>query len=329
MSTNYFLSTKNINLLWEVIKEEDILQQCSIEYMNHFKLFIQSTLHEFYDKEKNNIPDLKEMNKKYIYFIIQYVHHYLQNNNSVNKKKKDIYLKDNKPELVTFEEIQKERTTKFDRELQEKQQEFSNAIKYNVPETPNFSDKLDQPIDEPISLMERIIQQRIIEEELFKNSSLGSGSESGSGRESNQHNWIKPQETSIKNEKTIYSSYGSSIKYIKIEKEIIPDMKDIDIIDLNSSVKNPEIEFFKKEDSKKHISWKEDINNENNLPSLIEEYNSINVEKEMDIFSKFKKIEKKDDSGELKEEVKIIHTKLNELDNTINNILAWMKENKK
>jgi ABC-type multidrug transport system fused ATPase/permease subunit len=70
---------------------------------------------------------------------------------------------------------------------------------------------------------------------------------------------------------------------------------------------------------KKHITWKEDINNEN-IPEQVQD--NINI------FSKLKKIEKKDDYDDLKEEVKIIHTKLSELDNTINNILNWMKENK-
>lgn len=309
MSIQDFQSTKNINLLWDVIKEEEILISCSTEVVNHFKLFIQSTLKDFYEQEKGSVSQLQQMNKKYIIYIVNYIHYFLKSKVPSNSKQ-TISISNETPEPVTFEDLQKERTSIFDKKLQEKQFEFTNAIKNKIPETPNFSDVLDKPLVESKSLVEKMVQQRMMEEEQFKNRV----------DENTYHStWIKPVETSIKKDKLSYSTPDT--KYIKIENELLTPINEV--IDLDSSNKttnNINSNLKGNSNLKKHITWKEDINNEN-ISEIVQD--NINI------FSKLKKIEKKDDYDDLKEEVKIIHTKLSELDNTINNILNWMKENKK
>ena len=281
----------------------------SIEQFNQLKLFIQKTLNDFFEKERGNNASLKDLNKKYIIFVISYAHRHLLT------KKTNVIDIDNveKPQLITFEDIKNDRKNNFEQELQKKQQEFTNAIINKIPETPNFSDVLDKPLVESKSLVEKMVQQRMMEEEQFKNRV-----------DANTYNstWIKPLETSIKKDKLSYSTPDT--KYIKIENELLTPINEV--IDLDSSNKNTnninsnlKNSNLKNSNLKKHITWKEDINNEN-IPEIVQE--NINI------FSKLKKIEKKDDYEDLKEEVKIIHTKLSELDNTINNILNWMKENK-
>jgi hypothetical protein len=104
MSINDFLKSKNINLIWEVIQEDELIKTCTIEQSNQIKLFIQSTLNNFFENEKDNIS-LKEINKKYIIFIINNIHQ-----NLLNKKSNIIDISScPKPELVTFEDIKKDR----------------------------------------------------------------------------------------------------------------------------------------------------------------------------------------------------------------------------
>jgi hypothetical protein len=254
---------------------------CTVEQLNQLKIFIQRTINEFFEKEKANTGSLKDINKKYIMFVISYAHR-----NLLIKKTNIIDISNvEKPELVTAEDIKKDRKNNFEIELQKKQQEFTNAVTYKIPETPNFSDKLDEPIYQSDTLMEKIILQRTKEEEIFKNNAP-----------INQE-WITPKETSIKKEKYI-SENPNLLNIIKIENNIATPLNDI--IDLNPS--------------KKHISWKD---------QEIEENETINV------FSKLKKIDYNEEIKNIKEEMKIMHTKIEELDKTMNNILALLKENKK
>jgi len=292
MSTNDFLSTKNVNLLWEVIKEADVNKMSTVEQVNELKTFIQSTLNEFFEKERLNVLSLKEMNKKYIIFVISYANKHL-----FTKKTKtnviDISNMEKQP-LITVEDIKKDRQNNFEIEFQKKQQEFTNAISFKIPETPNFSDNLDEPIYQSDLLIEKIIQQRNKEEEIFKNSS------------SINQEWITPKETSIKKEKYI----SENPNLIKIESSITSPLKDI--IDLNPS--------------KKHITWKDqDLNlkHDQDLDKKEEEETTIHI------FSKLKKIDTNEDFKNIKEEMKIIHTKIEELDKTMNNILALLKETRK
>jgi hypothetical protein len=278
MSINEFLTSQNVNLLWEVIKEDDINKLFTVEQLNKVKIYIQKTINEFFEKERINAASLKDINKKYIMFVISYAHKnlFIKNTNVIDISNVE------KPELVTFEDIKKDRKNNFELELQKKQEEFTNAVTYKKPETPDFSDKLDEPIYQSDTLIEKIILQRNKEEEIFKNSIP-----------INQE-WITPKETSIKKEKYI----SENPNLIKIENNIASPLNDI--IDLNSS--------------KKHITWKDQEKEETET---------------MNVFSKLKKIDNNEEIKNIKEEMKIMHTKIEELDKTMNNILILLKETKK
>lgn len=286
MSINEFLTAKNVNLLWDVIKEDDTNKMFTVEQFNQLKLFIQKTLNDFFEKERANISSLKDLNKKYIIFVISYAHRHL-----LTRKTNVIDIGNvEKPQLITFEDIQNDRKNSFEQELQKKQQEFTNAITNKIPETPNFSDKLDVPIPQTDNIMERIIQQRTKEEEIFKNNAPIN------------EEWITPKETSIKKEKYI----SESPNLIKIETNITTPLKDLDIIDLNPS--------------KKHITW-EDQEQGNETINVFSKLKKIDSNEETNIL--------KEDVKNIKEEMKIMHTKIDELDKTMNNLLALLKENRK
>jgi hypothetical protein len=195
MSINEFLSTKNINLIWLVIQEEEIIQKQSNEFVENVIQFIQSTLYDFFEKEKGKVKSLQELNKRFIIFILNYITSLIKQIQTQSQTQTPIHIPKNPiinlketPELVTFEEIQKNKLDNFDRELLEKQNEFSNAINKHIPETPNFSNKRDTPLTESELLVKKMLDQRRMEEEYFKQSSIN-------------ENWIKPIETSVKKTK--------------------------------------------------------------------------------------------------------------------------------
>jgi len=208
MSINDFLEKENLELLWEVLIDEPLIKQlCDsvIKYKTVMHIF-QSNLNEFFMTEKNNCNNLIELNKKYILLIINYIIKTNNNNQSTiptqtpytTSQYKKIKIHEDEPikQSITFEDIHNDRLNLFEKELNKKQEEFTNAMTLPVPQVPNFSDKLDQPMSEIELEIKRIQEQRNYDIEMINNTNKNTNASSDA-------NWLKPQETSIKNEKLI------------------------------------------------------------------------------------------------------------------------------
>ena len=65
-----FLTTNNINVLWDVIESENSVPKESLKQIS--ELF-NSNIQGFYNSEKVHGTSLFEMNKKYIMLILNYV----------------------------------------------------------------------------------------------------------------------------------------------------------------------------------------------------------------------------------------------------------------
>jgi hypothetical protein len=207
MSTNNFLEKENLELLWEVLIDEPLIKQlCDsvIKYKTLMHIF-QSNLNEFFMTEKNNCNNLIELNKKYILLIINYIIKTNSNQSTTplqnpytNSQYKKIKIHDDEPikQSITFEDIHNDRLNLFEKELNKKQEEFTNAMTLPVPPVPNFTDKLDEPMSEIELEIKRIQEQRNYDIEMINNTNKNTNTSSDA-------NWLKPQETSIKNEKLI------------------------------------------------------------------------------------------------------------------------------
>jgi SHS2 domain-containing protein len=109
-------------------------------------------------------------------------------------KKIKIHPEEPVKQLITFEDIQNDRVSLFEKELNKKQEEFTNAMSIPTPPVPNFSDTLDQPLSEIELEIKRIQEQRNYDIEMINNTNKNNNA-------SINENWLKPLETSIKNEK--------------------------------------------------------------------------------------------------------------------------------
>lgn len=212
MSIEMFLEKTNIYLLWDVLIDEPMIKQiCNSQTkMNELQTIFETNIKAFYLREKNNYNSLVELNKKYILLLINYViklqdqaidqinqlkTQQVQNAQTNQRFKKiKIHENDTSHQPITYEDIHNERISKFEKELSKKQEEFTNAISVSVPPTPNFNDKLDEPLSEIELEIKRIQEQRNYDIELINRSY------NNSENLSNQ-NWLTSQETSIKNEK--------------------------------------------------------------------------------------------------------------------------------
>ena len=211
MSTKNFLSPANAQMLWEVlIDEESIMKDKRTQ-----ETFVK-TLPEFYEREKSKPQTtLIGLNKQFISLMLNLLR-------QAAPPAKKI--------LITQEELQNDRASHFEQELNKKQQEFTSAMAVPVPTTPVFTDNTkDTPLTEMNMIIQRTIAERNLELDKFYKSANKADAE----------NWLKSAPTSIKEEKAIEKA--SVMKTIKIEKN-----------ELNISIPT---EVLNDVASSKQISW--------------------------------------------------------------------------
>jgi hypothetical protein len=318
MSKNDFLTKQNVSLLWEVIMDNDIMKnKPQIEISQIIDIF-NVNLKKFHDSTNNN--NLTELNKNYITVIMNFI------NKNFNKPAQPPPVE---KKLVTYEELQNDRLSKFEKDFNSRQQEFTSAMALPIPPTPDFSDKKDEPLSEIEVEVKRYMAQRNYDVEQLNKTIANNNDNQASS-------WLKPQETSLKSEKlTLPLPLNKNpipqnpipqnpipqnpIKYIKIDNEtnVSKNIIQKDVIDLNNS-----------NNKKKVISWADERTDERNNESNYEFRTDESIRNEIidqqietNIFSKLKTIpSKKDDLGDLKEEMKVLHQKLDL-------ILSFMNKN--
>jgi hypothetical protein len=219
MNTTNFLNNENVKVLWDVVIDEDIIKRQSREFQENILKLFRNNLKGFYDVESQKTTNLVDMNKKYILLILNHANK--QITQIVKPEYRKIKILDELPqkkvnELITYEEIHNDKRSQFDKDLNRRQEEFTNAMALPVPPVPKFSDNLeDGPINEIEKAIKELTSQRNYDVEQINKNNNNSLS-------SNTDNWLKPQETSVKNDKLIPQQpiqNGSRLKYIKTDNE--------------------------------------------------------------------------------------------------------------
>jgi hypothetical protein len=289
MSKNDFLTKQNVSLLWEVIMDNDIMKNKPQTEISQIIDIFNVNLKKFHDSTNSN--NLTELNKNYIMVIMNFI------NKNFNKPAQQPPIE---KKLVTYEELQNDRLTKFEKDLNSRQQEFTSAMALPVPPTPDFSDKKDEPLSEIEVEVKKYMAQRNYDVEQLNKTNANDNQASS---------WLKPQETSLKSEKLslplpqLDKNHipNNPIKYIKIDNEtnVSKNVIQKDVIDLNTK--------------KKVISWADERTDENIVNEIIDQQIETNI------FSKLKTIpSKKDEISELKDEIKVLHQKLDLILNLMN-----------
>lgn len=328
MSINNFLTKGNVDLLWEVIIDDELFKNKPKELINQIGNMFAQNLRGFNESEKNNSNNLINMNKKFIELILN------RSYSIINFNKNPIPLQKQK-ELITSTDLLSDRMSQFEKELSQKQSEFTTAMSLPVPPVPKFSDSnLDGPMGEMDLAIKKALEQRNYDIEQL-NKTLSKSNQDSS--------WLKSQETSVKSEKIIplnnvtqksnisnisnVSKINSSnlntntntLKYIKIDEENIENtIIKKDIIDLNQ---------------KKHITWK-DENISLQIVDETKDQNDINKDTtfEDSIFKKLKKITPQTDADEplnnniINNRMNILEDKLEGLNNKIDLIIKLLQK---
>jgi hypothetical protein len=285
-NSNPFLKKQNIETLWDVISEEEIFKFLSRDIQAKISDMFISNIKGFFEAERNKTNNLVDINKKYILLILNYIKNTFPQN--LPNKIKIFNEEPVSKELITYEEIQNEKKTHFEKELSKVQEEFNNSMSLPVPEKPDFADKYsDSPISEMDKMIKEITAKRNYDVEQINHNYQTNINQAD--------NWLKPQETSIKSEKLNPDFKLATIT--GFQSELNTKFK---YIDFNESNLNDNINdnYVIQKDTRKNVSWgkNEEIHNteiteekNNNEFRDLEEIKKLE-KLEFNLFSKLKKV---------------------------------------
>lgn len=278
MSTR-FVSKNNITMLWEVINDEDIFKFHSRDIQEKIYQIFLNNIQGFFDSEKNKNNSLVDMNKKYIILILNHI----KSNYPYQPSKITIHNEIPIKESITYEEIQNERKSQFEKDYTRRQEDFEELITIKTPEVPDFSDKqTDRPIKEMEKILKEMQSNRNYEVEQINRKYSNT---------TQVDNWLKPQETSLKNEK-----FQKNTSNVSVFEEAQPSrdgrFKFLNELEEDASIKD-----------KKNVSWGKN----NEVFNISENIIKINDDEEdANIFSKLKKVSDQKKSENIKLEIKEI-----------------------
>lgn len=295
MSSKEFLNKKNVSMIWDVISDEDIFKFLSKSNQLKIIAVFTNNLNGFYDNEILQSNTLIEINKKYIILMLSFI-----KQNYTNKPSKITILEEisptNQKKLITYEEIHNDRTINFDKDLSRYQEDFTNAMTVKVPPIPEFSDKLeDIPITEMSKKIKEMTAMRNYDVEQINK---------GFNSKMQDETWLKPQETSIKNEK-----YQSPL--------INSQKKNSNVNSVNDFKIDNEENDLNKFEPKKNVTWGENVTKVIEVNQIINNDNLI----ESNIFKKLKRTEANPDNNEeIKQNVIYVTKRLSEIQEEISQL---------
>ena len=193
MNIGNFLQKENINMLWDVISDEDIFKFLTRDVQSKISQLFLNNITGFFETERTKTNNITDINKKYILLILNHIKknypYQMPNKIKIEEPIKNV------KELITYEEIQNDRASQFEKDLNKRQEEFTNAMTLKVPNVPEFSDNFaDTPIKDMDKIIKEMTSKRNYEVEQINRNYSNNNSDNGD-------NWLKPQETSIKKEK--------------------------------------------------------------------------------------------------------------------------------
>ena len=225
MNINNFLTKENVNTLWDVISDEEIFKFLSRDIQANVGNLFSTNIKGFFETERTKTNNLIELNKKYILLILNYI----KKNHPHQPSKIKILEEPPVKELITYEELQNERKSNFEKDLQQRQNEFEDTMTIKAPPVPEFADKFtDKPIGEMDKIIKEMTSKRNYEVEQFNRNYQ---------TDINQvNNWLKPQDTSVKSEKFVpqnkeeqepQSRQSNRFKFLNMEEEKSPTKKNV------------------------------------------------------------------------------------------------------
>ena len=149
MNINTFLNKDNIDTLWDVITDENIFTFLSKQLQTEVYKIFSSNIKTFFESEKVITPNLIDLNKKYILLLLNYITKQYPVPTKIKILDEPLILPSILPSI-------KESVSKFDKELEHRQQDFNHYMNIKLPELPIFTESNE---DKPITDMDKILKE--------------------------------------------------------------------------------------------------------------------------------------------------------------------------
>ena len=269
-----FLTKGNVETIWDVLQDEKIPNMNQQVFINNIKLFGEN--------EKSSGLTLYQMNTKFIIqfknfmekqhlqqrAIKQQPQQQKQNNNKQSDGPIRLNIQENDSNYsITAEELHAERIGEFEKQLSQKQTEFSSLMIQEKPEELNFSDVKDSPIgSEMEQLIARTLQQRNFDIEQIHSQNTSTPTSTS---------WLSSKETSLKAEKKNEKSNNED-KHISWSNELTSEEPIVTNIE----------SIFSKLKQVKNIKETKEVND-------LKEINEVNDLKEINEVNDLKEINNK------------------------------------
>ena len=146
MNTN-----ENKEMLWELLRDNNAFQGLTNTQYNNVITIFNTTLNQ---TSSSNKP-LMEQNKEFISSMLQKLNA-IKINTFQDSVKNNIV----DTNVMTHQEIQKQKRNEFENNLEKRQQEFTKYMKIHIPDEIDFSDKNEE---EPIKNVETLIHEKMKE----------------------------------------------------------------------------------------------------------------------------------------------------------------------
>ena len=146
MNTN-----ENKEMLWELLRDNQAFKGLTNTQYNNVITIFNTTLNQTTTANK----PLMELNKEFISSMLQQLNSIKSNTLQDNVKNNIV-----DPKVLTHEEIQKQKRSEFENNLEKRQNEFTKYMKIHVPDTIDFGDNIKE---EPISNVDSLIHEKMKE----------------------------------------------------------------------------------------------------------------------------------------------------------------------
>jgi hypothetical protein len=148
---NQFNSMSNKGIIWKLLSDNNAFSNIPDNKYNLIKETFDKKISIMAEQIDETNDRLINLNKKIISDMVLYLNDIKQKSNSNN-------VSNNVPELYSANDLSQQKQKKLEDDFNIKKNEFENLTKVNIPETPDFSDKLDTPIG---SEMDKMIAEQI------------------------------------------------------------------------------------------------------------------------------------------------------------------------
>jgi hypothetical protein len=161
MANNNFLNNQNLKLLWDILLDELRVDKNNKSAVTNIRIVFESNINLF-SKNANTNKSLIDLNKQFLSQVLIAVNRLFPNLNQPQGQGQDLkriqISSEELSEPYKIEDIRESRQDTFEKQLQQKRQDFDNSMNQHKPKELDFTEKVE---DGKIKEMDALIAETV------------------------------------------------------------------------------------------------------------------------------------------------------------------------